>query len=170
MKRLFLLLFIPMLLLSAKTNDHKYYHSLSEIIYDSDTQKIKVNMKVFFDDLQQAIIVEQNKVINDPIDNYLESIDNYLDYHFNLIDANGNEVKLNLISTKDELDEVWFYFESEEAVIFSENWTVKNSLFIDLYPTQVNLVNFYPDKYNLSIVEGLLLNSVENEGSIQFNL
>lgn len=169
MKHFLILLLLPILLISSKTEEHKYYHSLSEIIYDSDTKTFQVNMKVFFDDLQQAIVVEQNQVINDPIANYLDPINEYLDYHFSLKNAIGEKVPFKLTGHKDEVDEVWFYFESE-PVEFSEKWIVQNSVFVNLYPSQINLVNFYPDKYDLTQVEGLLLNVKEKEGTILFNL
>ena len=124
MKHLLILLVLPILLLSSSIEEHKYYHSLSEIIYDTETNTIQVNMKVFFDDLQEAIIVEQNKVINDPIDQYLEPVNQYIDYHFALMDAEGKEIDLKLTSTRDELDEIWFYFESE-PVSFSEKWIIQ---------------------------------------------
>jgi len=153
---------------SSEHVDHKYYVSLAEIIYNTDSQKLEVALKIDYEDLQQAVMVEQNLLISDPLTNHTNEIQAYLNNHFQILDANDNAINFSYVSMKDELEAVWIYLESEPHT-FTDTWTVKNTIFVDLFSAQTNWVNFYPDKLNLSRVEGLILNSQKREGRIDFN-
>ncbi len=157
---------ILLLILPLQANIHKYYISITEITYDTKSSKLNVSTKVFFDDLQAAILVDQNVRIDDPVNDYSKEIEEYILTHFG-IKANDEVIELSIQSIEPKLDAIWIELESK-PVPFSKQWEVTNSIFVDIYPSQNNIVNFYPDKANTQLVKGLSLNDRKRTGQVSF--
>lgn len=156
-----LLLFLP-----SQANNHKYFFSFTEINYNPGNKKLEVAVKVFFDDLQEAILTEQDIEIDDPVEDYSKNIEKFVRTHFSIKNSDG-PVKLKWIGVETELDAVWIYLESD-TMDFVPNWTIENTMFVDLFPSQNNMINFYPDKAHPKLVKGLALSRQKRKGDIKF--
>lgn len=163
----FILLLTLGFVFTTKANTHKYHSTLTEIVYNHDSNKLEVGIKVSFEDLQQALKVEQDIIIDDPLMDFKEAITTHVSNHFTITSGVSQAVNLNFSHMKDEMDAVWIFFESDE-ITYSNQWKVKNTLFFNLFSQQVNYVNFFADKRNMKKVEGLLLSAQEKEGIVLF--
>lgn len=161
-----ILCFLLLFFLPLKANKHKYYVSITEIYYNRQTSTLDVNIKLFYDDLQQAIEIEQGVRITDPIAEYEDEIDEYIQQHFKIGSAN-NPVNLQLRHITPEIDAIWIEYQSE-TIPFSLDWQITNTIFLELFDTQNNIINFFPNKQKQRRVKGLALNRQKKSGEIVF--
>lgn len=167
MKKQVLLSFLVLFTMLAFAGAHKFYVSITEITLNNSSNRLEISTKVFYDDLQNAIYIEDGKKVNDPLSDHKEDIDTYIQRHFK-IEIDGKQVPLTMLGVEPEVDAVWCYFESEPVAKNFKSVQVINSIFVDLFPRQSNIINFFPEKGNSKKVEGLLLNQQKNKGIITF--
>ena len=167
MKKQVLLSFLVLFTMLAFAGAHKFYVSITEITLNNSSNRLEISTKVFYDDLQNAIYIEDGKEVNDPLSDHKEDIDTYIQRHFK-IEIDGKQVPLTMLGVEPEVDAVWCYFESEPVAKNFKSVQVINSIFVDLFPRQSNIINFFPEKGNSKKVEGLLLNQQKNKGIITF--
>lgn len=146
--------------------DHKFYVSLTEITFNDENNRLEISSKVFYDDLQNAILVEDGYKIDDPLTEHKQQIEQYLSRHFS-VKVNGVNIPLKMIGVETEIDAVWCYLESEPLANSIEELEVFNNVFVDLFPTQSNIINFFPDKGNPQKVKGLRLTIRQERGTIK---
>ncbi len=152
------------LLICSSTLMHKFYVSLTEIRYNDSTERFEVSMRIFPDDLDQALL--QRSGINTQLATELEheKADSllmvYLLEDFKL-QVNGEELELNYLGKEPESDAVWCYLESSR-VAAPETVTILNAILTEFFPDQVNIIQLYHGNWN----KGLLLNRDEYEGKL----
>jgi hypothetical protein len=163
-KTLRLGLFLFTLLICSGWLMHKFYVSLSEIRYNTETERFEVSMRIFPDDLDRALL--ERSGIHTQLATELEhkSADSllmvYLLEDFTL-QVNGEEIALNYLGKEPESDAIWCYMESSK-VVAPETITVGNAILTEYFPDQVNIIQVYHGKWN----KGLLLNRNENAGKL----
>lgn len=134
---------------------HKFYVSLTEIRYNSESERLEVSMRIFPDDLDLAF--EKQFGINPHLVTELEHtkadslIQEYLKVHF-AIEVNGDPVILTYLGKEAEADAIWCYLESE-TIKYPGSILVRNSILTDEFKDQVNIIQVYSGKWN----KGLLL-------------
>ncbi|WP_417799777.1 DUF6702 family protein [Tenacibaculum sp.] len=163
MKKLVVLLFIlPLLSFTL----HKYYVALTEIEYREDTRSIQMIMNVFMDDIELAINKDYDTNLQIATKNELKLIDDlfykYLKAHFK-ITINNKEKTYKFIGKEYEGDIVYFYLEIEN-VSLPKSINVENTILVDHFPDQQNLIKATVKKERKS----LFLSSDNDKGLLNF--
>lgn len=124
---------------------HPFHISLTEIKWNEQTEHLEISQKIFWDDLEIALSGYHDKSIDflNPADKALLTVqlEAYLLSH-NQLWIDGKSVNLDFIGYEVEDDAAWFYLESEK-VREPASIKVKNSLLLDDFPDQKNVVQFY---------------------------
>ncbi|MEB2773729.1 DUF6702 family protein [Algoriphagus sp. D3-2-R+10] len=124
---------------------HPFHISLTEIKWNERTEHMEISQKIFWDDLEIALSGYHKKSIDflNPADEDLlnDQLKEYL-LSQNQLWIDGESVNLNFIGYEVEDDAAWFYLESEK-VREPVSIKVKNSLLLDDFPDQKNVVQFY---------------------------
>ena len=122
---------------------HPFHVSVSEIFHNQENASLEITMKIFTDDLENAlrrygkydIYLDDN--FDDPAISQL--LRDYLSNNFGLI-VNEREVEANFLGAEGEIDAVWCYLEVE-GVKKIKTIQISNSVLLELFPDQVNLVH-----------------------------
>ena len=117
---------------------HKFYVSIADVKHNETNNTLEFAVKVFTDDLEKALQLTDEAIrIDDQTSMgvYKEVIANYLNEHIAL----GEGTKLKYLGAELNFDVAWLYLESEP--IDDQEILMRNSLFTDVYPEQVNVVN-----------------------------
>jgi uncharacterized protein YlxP (DUF503 family) len=118
---------------------HKFYVSISQVVLNDKNQQLEISLKVFTDDLQIAL-----KQINDSlriddqtsIDNYQPLIEAYILENFSFYPT----LPITYVGAEIDYDVVWIYLETT-PVDKKLSYELSNSVFMDIYQEQVNIVN-----------------------------
>jgi len=144
------LLILAFFLTSGNIYAHKFYISLTEIRYNSESERFEISMRIFPDDLDRVLNSESGIATNLATDLEPPGADSlvkiYLLEHFKLT-VNGEPIHLAYLGKEPEADAIWCYIESEPvsnpATIF-----VYNDILTAEFQDQVNLIQVYSGKWN----------------------
>lgn len=143
---------------------HEFYVSLSEIRYNSGSERMEISLRIFPDDMDRAL--EEHYGIKTSLLTELEhtSADSLLEIYlqdlFNL-EVDGSLLPLSYLGKEAESDVMWCYMESE-PLEKPAKIEVYNSILTEVFEDQVNIIQVYVDKWN----RGLLLKREEPRGSL----
>lgn len=158
--------FVLFLSLSSFVNVHKYYISLTQIDYISDSTSVQITMNVFIDDLQETINKTFNQeydlTISADVEDSYGQIKQYLEAHFKL-KINGQDVEIKYLGSENEGDIVYLYTEVENVNQISTIEVINNML-TDFFPEQQNLIKL---KINGEF-DSLLLTKKNDKGLLNF--
>lgn len=152
------------LLLCGAWLKHKFYLSLSELRYNTQTERYEVSMRLFPDDLDRAL--KERTGISSQLATELEHpqadslLMTYLLEVF-AIQVNSEVLNLEYLGKEPESDGIWCYLESAR-VTAPKTITVRNSILTEYFPDQVNIIQVYHEKWN----RGLLLNLDQHAGTL----
>jgi len=143
---------------------HPFHVSVSEIFYNEKNESFEITMKVFTDDLENALRAysKYDIYLDDNLDEKGISkwIREYLQLNFSL-EVNGQKVEPLFLGAEAEMDAVWCYLEVRD-IRNIKSIHVHNSVLMELFPDQVNLVHVdYAGK-----IKSLQLNISEYEGTL----
>jgi hypothetical protein len=161
-KKALLLFIIPLLSFSA----HKYYLSLTQIEYKNESKSIQIIINVFMDDIETALNKEYSIDLQLTNQNELESNDVYFKKYLkkNLyFKVDNTSSSFNYIGKEYDGDLVYFYLEIEN-VNSVEAIEVVNTILIDYFPEQQNLIKSKVNKKHNSI----LLTKTNDKGLLKF--
>lgn len=158
---------IFMLFLGWKVFFHPFYISLTDIRYNSASKTLEISQKIFWDDLEVALSdINKGKIdfLNpkDP-ESLAVLVENYLLLHNEVI-VNGQVLKLNYLGFEIEEDAAWFYLEAQKVPV-PKTITVKNTVLVDRFAGQQNIVNIYQQQKPKS----LILDKNKTSGTINFS-
>ena len=135
----FVLLSLP---LSIQVAAHKYYVSLTQAEYNDETKTLEIAVRVFADDLELALTrADKRAVYLDKTPDVSTRILAYLQTHFEIQNSKGETQKLKWVGMETKVDSVWIYIETAMPEGLS-GARARNNLFFELYPEQINTVNF----------------------------
>ncbi|WP_299049484.1 DUF6702 family protein [uncultured Polaribacter sp.] len=161
-KVLVIILLLPLLSFTA----HKYYLSLTQIEYKSESKSIQITINVFMDDIETAL----NKVFN--IDLQLTTSRELLnnDIYFKKylkeklqFKINTTPVNFNYIGKEYDGDLVFFYLEIDN-INNVDTIEIENKILTHHFPEQQNLVKSKANKKHKSI----LLSAKTDKGLLKF--
>ena len=136
------------MLISGAWMMHEFYVSLSEVRYNTETERFEVSMRIFPDDMDRALLARSG--IHTQLATELEhkSADSllmvYLLEGFS-IEVNGALIELNYLGKEPESDAIWCYLESSK-VTAPLTITVRNAILTEYFPDQVNIIQVYHGK------------------------
>ena len=143
---------------------HKFYVSLSEVRYNTETERFEVSMRIFPDDLDRALLARSGITTQLATELEHKSADSllmvYLLDDFS-IEVNGETLELSYLGNETESDAIWCYLESTR-VAAPETITIRNVLLTEYFPDQVNIIQVYHGKWN----KGLLLDRNQISGKL----
>ncbi|GAB3018378.1 hypothetical protein GCM10027284_41820 [Cyclobacterium sediminis] len=146
--QLFLVLF------SFELEAHPFYISLTDMVYNNERQRIEIAQKIFWNDMEVALSNASGHQVNflrpEKPEELEKIIETYILLH-NKVEVNGEVVKLSYLGHEIEEDAAWFYLESEELKAPHEV-TIFNSLLVEDFPTQQNIINFYKNRKPKSLI------------------
>ncbi len=138
-----------LLLLFSSLVLHPLHVSLTNIEYDKNKQTIEIAIKLFDDDFKAAIYKEYDINLYLYSDNEHVNVDslinNYINNNFILSLDNMLSCNMKFIKREKKLDAYWFYFVID-VNNKTKKITIKNTLLIDLYDDQKNLVTYKSGK------------------------
>ncbi len=141
MKKIALLLIVAPLLMAASL--HKYYLSVTDIVYDQDEKSVQMISRLFYDDLEAVLQERYDETIVVDATANQEKLDLYLEKYLKkklIITINGQQKTLQFLGKEYEDDYVVCYMEvvDIEGVMSFE---VENQMLMDLFPDQKNMVH-----------------------------
>jgi len=124
---------------------HDFYVSIAEIDYNEGTKSLEISLKVFADDLEKVIEDQKGLKLNiGEINEDAKSgeyMTEYLKEHF-IITVDGKEKTLEYLGHEmEKRDAVWTFFEVFD-VDNPGNIEIENSILVDEYEGQQNIVYF----------------------------
>jgi len=146
--KLFLVLF------SCALETHPFFISLTDMVYNENRQQIEIAQKIFWTDIETSLTIATGKQVNflNPKDpKQLESLIEEYILRNNKLEVDGKQLKLTYLGHEVEEDAAWFYMESEQ-IPEPVQVTIYNSILIEDFPTQQNIVNFYKNRKPKSLI------------------
>ncbi|HVG38559.1 MAG TPA: DUF6702 family protein [Pyrinomonadaceae bacterium] len=122
---------------------HKFYTSIARAEYNAETKSLEVSARVFADDLELALTKKNNRDVRlDATKDIGALVLAYLQDSFELKEGDGGEAKqLTWVGMETNVDVVWLYFEIKLGAA-PRDARMRNRLFFELFPEQVNVVQF----------------------------
>lgn len=127
----------------ASNKSHKFYHSLTEVYYNSESQSLEIIIKLFTDDIEKALELKSDETLflGSPkqagtADQLMES---YLKENFR-ISQSEKRLSTNFLGFESEQDYTHVYLEVEELKQ-PNSLQITNTILFDLFDEQVNEVN-----------------------------
>lgn len=160
-KLLLLVLIVPLFAFTA----HKYYLSLTQIEYNAKNKSVEIIINVFIDDIETALnnIYKKRFVLDtkkEPIDSdkyFFEYLQKNVQFKLD-----GKPYNFNYIGKEYDGDVVFFYLEIKN-VAFLKEIEINNTILLEHFPTQQNLVKSKVYKKNKSV----LLTKKEQSGILK---
>ena len=135
---------------------HKYYVSTTLIDFDLKTKSFEITLKVFYDDLEQALEIDSKTIDYKQDYEYLTNLyQTYLEQNFQLR-INSETININYLGFEKKRDQINLYMEINNE-LEEDNILIKNSILYNLFPNQKNIIlirkgdfrkSFVQDKYN----------------------
>lgn len=122
---------------------HEFYVGLTDIVYNAETMRYEITIKVFTDDLELALqdsFDQKIKLDEKPEEAHDALIFRYVDSKFAVKAKNQQALKLTHIGRETELDVTWIYLEST-VVQPLQTVLVSNAMMMELYEDQSHIVH-----------------------------
>ncbi len=143
MKKNILLLFLVVICNVFANPYHAFFVTISEVEYNASAKTVEISIKIFTDDLEKALNSRFSGRSNlntsqesPQVNAHLQS---YLGEKFGL-SVNGTAQTCQYIGKEKEDDATWCYLEVKNVAAVS-NISVKNTILMDLYESQNNIVH-----------------------------
>ena len=151
----------------AGTAIHPFFISLTEIRQNPKNQQLEIAQKVFWDDLEVEMseYFDQSIDILEPEDpeKLAQQIEIYALAH-NVISIQKETVTLTFLGYEIYEDALWWYMQSEKVAPL-EAIEVKNTLLLESFDSQQNIVHVYFPGF--SSPRSLLLGRGEESGKLE---
>ncbi|MBA4850577.1 DUF6702 family protein [Emticicia sp. BO119] len=132
-----------------KTGDVKTFHafhtSLTEIQYNAREKSLEITIRLFTDDLENALTKLNNGqkiMIGGKNDNSDAVLNKYIQQHFAIITPQKQKRPINYLGKELEGDATWVYIEIPESQVIKDH-VLYNDLMQEMFDDQTNLVNFF---------------------------
>jgi len=159
----FYILFFLISITSLLFANHKFYSSITQIEYNQKTKTFEIIIRVFADDLEKAIQESGSKEYRISKDVNQDLMKKYVNSHF-VFKTYNKALPNKFIGTEQDKDIQILYLEIP-ANQKSKSFTIKNSMLIDLFNSQVNIMNlnFRGEK------QTFIFNAEQIEKNLTFN-
>ena len=119
---------------------HKFYVSLATIEHNAAEQSLEITMRLFADDLEQAVARETGKPLTHGQPGFEAAVLAVVQRAFTVRQADGRPVTLTWVGLENKVDVTWVYVEAPK-VPSTAGLTLRDTIFMDLFPDQVNMVH-----------------------------
>lgn len=137
-----MLLFVT-LLAAQPASAHDYHASITDVAFNPRTQSLEVAVKVFMDDLEDALSRQAKSKITYSSSSVAvkEQLYDYLKSNLGFELEKGKPLKAKLLGSEEDADVVWIYIEVPVQQPTLTQLYVKNAILTDLFSDQMNIVN-----------------------------
>lgn len=157
---------IFILLIGIFNSMHPVHVSITNMDYIAEENKVTLSFKVFEDDIQLLFnhLYQINIDFNNPesLKKYQNKVDEYFSTHFEI--RGEQPYTLSFQKIKKENDSIWFYYETKIDAN-PKNFEIRNTLFLDLYFDQKNMLIFTYNEFE----KGYLFNLNQTKQMIILN-
>lgn len=146
--------YIFTLIIGWKALLHPFYISLTDIRYNDTDKTIEIAQKIFWDDLERGLGESNDAKVDFLNPSSLQDLNKMLEVYVlkhNQITINGQKVTLRYLGYEIEEDAAWIYVEGIN-VKFPQTADISNTILIDSFEEQQNIVNFYIGKKPKSLI------------------
>jgi len=122
---------------------HDYHVSITDVSYNARTQRLEVAMKVFTDDLEEALSRRTKTKVHyssssEQVKRYLEA---YVQANLAFALQKGKPLKTVFLGSEEEADVVWLYVEIPLPGASLSQLYVRNGVLTELFTDQMNIVS-----------------------------
>ena len=153
-------------LLPVNQQKHKFYLSLTDIVYDQQDERLEITCDVFIDDFQNLLKKRYQRnfllVEGDEYDYTKKYIKKYLADKFS-IRLKGNQKQIKYLGKKYRDDKLRFYLYVNNVKPFDQI-QITNKILMDLFEDQKNMIHIS----NGSETKSLLLEKGRSQGLLKF--
>jgi len=138
MKKYFLLILIPLFAFTS----HKYYLSLTKIDYIKESKSVQITLRVFIDDLEEALNKKHTKSFKLDTNKELKNSEDYIStyiYNYLKIKLNNKPSSYKYLGKKYETDVVYLFAEIENISSIN-SIEVQNRILMDNFSEQQNII------------------------------
>jgi hypothetical protein len=124
---------------------HAFHTSLTEIQYNGKDKSLEITIRLFTDDLENALTKLNNGqkiMVGGKNDNSDALLNKYIQQHFAIITPQKQKKTINYLGKELEGDATWVYVEIPETQIVKDH-ILYNDLMQEMFDDQTNLVNFF---------------------------
>lgn len=124
---------------------HAFHTSLTEIQYNGKDKSLEITIRLFTDDLENALTKLNNGqkvMIGGKNDNSDAVLSKYIQQHFAVITPQKQKKPINYLGKELEGDATWVYIEIPESQVVKDH-ILYNDLMQEMFDDQTNLVNFF---------------------------
>jgi hypothetical protein len=121
---------------------HGYHVSLTEIRFNAKEKSYEVEMKIFTDDLEKALSLEnkQHVTLAKPTDAHDALIARYVQQRFGIVGAKGQRWPSQYLGQQQEGEATWIFVEiSAQGPLTGTQ--IQQTVLTEIYDDQRNLVN-----------------------------
>lgn len=133
-------LVLPLLLAASATlGAHKFYMSLTVADHNAAERSLEVTLRLFADDLELAV-ARRGPALKHGQPGFDAAVLAYVRDGLQIRRADGTPVTLTWVGLENKVDVTWVYVEAG-GVPATSGLTVRNTVFMELFPDQVNLLH-----------------------------
>ena len=144
----------PAAVTPAVPEAHPFYISVCQVDHNPDTGALEMSFRIFTDDLELALETMGTDRLRLGTERESEKADlyigRYLARHVE-IEINGRRVSASFLGKEVDSDAIWCYVEAEDIPVL-ETMTMTNTLLLETYEDQVNLVHVNANGQKKSLV------------------
>lgn len=133
---------------------HPFYISVCQVDHNPDTGALEMSFRIFMDDLELALETMGTERLHLGTEREAEKADLYISRYLVrhvVVEINGRRVNAAFLGKEVELDAMWCYVEVGDIPVF-ETMTMTNTLLLETYEDQVNLVHVNANGQKKSLV------------------
>ena len=133
---------------------HPFYISVCQVDHNPDTGALEMSFRIFMDDLELALEEMGTERLHLGTEREAEKTDLYIGRYLArhvVIEINGRRVSTAFLGKEIDPDAVWCYVEVENIPVL-ESMTMTNTLLLETYEDQVNLVHVNANGQKKSLV------------------
>ncbi|RYU97422.1 DUF6702 family protein [Emticicia agri] len=124
---------------------HAFHTSLTEIQYNPREKSLEITIRLFTDDLENALTKLNNGqkiMVGGKNDNSDALLSKYIQQHFAIINPQKQKKPINYLGKEIEGDATWVYVEIPDSQAVKDH-VIYNDIMQELFDDQTNLVNFF---------------------------
>ncbi len=124
---------------------HPVHVSITNINFNSELNSVEISFQFFAEDLKNTVLYNTGTsiILNDkqePDEESIRAINKYVFSNFEIIINGENEINFGFQSLKKNEEYIWIYYESEDITGMINNIVIQNTLMLDIYADQKNLL------------------------------
>ncbi len=134
--------------------DHPFYISVCQLDHNPDTGALELSFRLFMDDLELVLETMGAERLRLGTERESEKADIYIGRYLArhvVIETNGQRVNAAFIGKEVDSDAIWCYVEVENVPVL-KTMTITNTLFLETFEDQVNLVHVNANGRKKSLV------------------